>query len=198
MTQLKFNFEFEEWKDIPGWEEMYQASTFGNIRSIDRTIIYKDGRTYKYKGVILSSSINTSGYLAVGLAKDNKIFTISVHQLIACAFLNHKINGYKIIINHIDRNKLNNHVSNLEICTARYNTAYTYFNKKTSSIYTGVRFNKKTKAWFTSMTIQNKEIFIHYSKDELICAKAYEIAVQNVHKFDGDKKKFRTLIKILL
>lgn len=108
----------EIWKDIPGYEGKYQASTYGRIKSLN----YK--RSGKEK--ILKTFINNSGYLILNL--NNK--TWLVHRLTALTFIENPKN-YSII-NHKDENKLNNKVENLEWTTSKYNANYGKRNKKVS------------------------------------------------------------------
>ena len=111
----------EIWKDIPGYEGLYQASNLGRIRSLNhktlQTNIYGTGgkALIEYKGKILKGWIQNTGYLTVSLK--NKKY--SVHRLIAITFIPNP-NNYPII-NHKDGNKLNNKVENLEWCTYKHN-----------------------------------------------------------------------------
>lgn len=116
----------EIWKDIPGYEGLYQASNFGRIRSLDRLRHFYDGAKgnhyRKYKGRILKQFFTTTGYYMVVLSKDGIESSQKVHQLVAKAFLPNP-KGYKQI-NHKDENPLNNHLENLEWCDAKYNCNY--------------------------------------------------------------------------
>ena len=114
---------YETWKDIPGYEGLYQASVFGYVRSVNRTI-YK-GKQHvpsKVKGIIISPWIDTSGYLKVDLYKNGKKRTEKLHQLIAKAFIPNPL--HKETVNHKDENKLNNTVNNLEWMTNKENVNY--------------------------------------------------------------------------
>jgi len=140
--------EKEIWKDIIGYEGLYQVSNFGNVKSLDREVVYNDGRVYNYYEKILTPFIGTHGYYSLCLS--GKRFCN--HQLVAIVFLGHKPCGKKIVINHKDNNPLNNHVDNLEIVTTRYNTSC---HKKNESGFTGV---KKRRYGFESelrITIDN-------------------------------------------
>ena len=107
------------WKDIPGYEGLYQVSNTGQIRSLN----YR--RTGKKQ--ILKQYINNTGYKQVALRKNNKVKWYLVHRLVAQAFIPNPHN-YPII-NHKDENPANNAVWNLEWCTMDYNIDYSK-NKK--------------------------------------------------------------------
>lgn len=114
----------EIWKDVLGYEGYYQISNLGNIRGIDRKAKSKISRTgfRIVKGKIISTHINKYGYLSVRLRKNGLTKAFTIHRLVAIAFIPNP-NNYPSI-NHIDENKLNNTVSNLEWCTVRYNNLY--------------------------------------------------------------------------
>ncbi len=104
----------EIWKDIPGYEGLYQASSFGNIRSLN----------WRKQNIVRNLYLkpHNKGYLQVELSKGGKKKMITVHRLVALAFIPNPDN--LPVINHKDENKNNNNVENLEWCTFSYNTAY--------------------------------------------------------------------------
>lgn len=115
----------EIWKNIPKFSS-YQVSNLGNVRSIDRNKIKWNGHQYievLYKGKILKQH-KLKGYNAVGLWENGKMHNIQVHRLVALSFLEND-NNYPCI-NHIDGNKLNNNVNNLEWCTYSHNSKEAY------------------------------------------------------------------------
>lgn len=112
----------EIWKDIEGYEGLYQISNLGRVRSLDRIINFKNGRSRLFKGKIFNLSKDTNGYLYAPLCKNGKYKNKSVHRLVAQAFLPNPNN--LPYVNHKDENKTNNCIENLEWCTPKYNTNY--------------------------------------------------------------------------
>lgn len=115
----------EEWKDIKGYEGIYQISNFGNVKSLERTAKTRyPGITYTIKEKIRKITYNESGYALVVLSKDGKNKTFLVHRLVADAFVNNPDKDVFTLVNHKDENKHNNCCDNLEWCTATYNNTY--------------------------------------------------------------------------
>lgn len=104
----------EIWRDIPGYEGLYQASNRGNIRSLN----------WRKRGVIRNLYLkpHTKGYLQVELSKNGVKKMITVHRLVATTFIPNPNN--LPTINHKDENKKNNNILNLEWCTSSYNTSF--------------------------------------------------------------------------
>lgn len=111
----------EIWKDIEGWEGFYQVSNFGRVKSLERFVNGPKG-LIKLKEKILSPKIDKNGYLLVGFHKEGIQKYMRIHRLVAMAFIPNPNNFPQI--NHIDENKRNNYVSNLEWCTHKYNLNY--------------------------------------------------------------------------
>jgi hypothetical protein len=114
--------ESEKWKEIDGYDGMYQVSDLGRVRSLKfgKVRVLRDGK-------------NRDGYLTITLNKDRKKKSVYVHRLVAQAFIPNDDES-KIYINHIDECKQNNRMGNLEYCTAQYNITYNdlQFRKKNS------------------------------------------------------------------
>ena len=106
----------EIWKDIPGYEGLYQVSNLGRVKSFPR-IGTKSNKEY-----ILKIQKYKTGYLYVNLCKNNKRRKWKIHILVALTFIPNNEN--KKYINHKDENKQNNCVENLEWCTQDYNNKY--------------------------------------------------------------------------
>ena len=110
--------EKEIWKDIEGYEGLYQVSNLGRVRSISRINCY--GRVVT--GKILSIHDNGKGYKFVRLSKYGKPKQEYIHRLVATAFIDNQDNLPEV--NHKDENKENNCVYNLEWCSREYNHGY--------------------------------------------------------------------------
>jgi len=169
----------EQWKDIKGYEDMYQISCFGRVRSIDRYVKRNSG-LLSVKEKILKCSMDGRGYLKVGLHKNGKRKNSKIHQLVAVAFLNHITCGFDLVINHIDFNKLNNHKDNLEIVTQRANANHKHLKDGKSSIYTGVDLKKSNNKWRAHIYFQGKCIYLGSYTDEYEAHLTYEKANKEI------------------
>lgn len=113
----------EEWKDIQGYEDSYQVSNLGRVRSKTRKRPF--GRGFKtYKGRLLKQSTDKDGYKKINLSKNGKKKRFFVHRLVAKAFIKNS-NNYPVI-NHIDGIKDNNQADNLEWVTISENTKHAF------------------------------------------------------------------------
>ena len=157
----------EVFKDVKGYEGSYQVSNLGRVKSLKFD-----------KEKILKAGVNANGYLQVNLFKDGKCKARKVHQLVAVAFLGHKPCGMKLVVNHIDIDKLNNNVSNLEIVTARENGNKKHL--KSSSKYTGVCWDKRDKKWMAYIRINGKLKNLGYFTDELEASNAYQLKLSEI------------------
>ena len=165
----------EIWKDIPGYEGLYQVSNLGNIKNINRCFNDKKGRKYIVKEIICKPSIDTSGYRQIVLTKNKNRKSHKVHRLVAMAFIPNPNSLPQI--NHKDENKQNNNVDNLEWCTQEYNCQY-----GTRPYRCAVHFNHKVKQYFNG-----KEINEYSSLKE--ASKKTNIKYQGISKCCRNKQK---------
>ena len=106
----------EEWRPVVGYEGLYEVSSYGRVRSLDR-FYYR-----LHKGKVLSPTKDRYGYLTVTLNCNGKSKTIKIHRLVAQAFIENPDNLPQV--NHKDEVKSNNCVDNLEWCSAKYNNNF--------------------------------------------------------------------------
>lgn len=104
----------EIWKPIEGYENLYQISNLGRVKSLPKP--YKNNAISKEK--ILNPRINDNGYCVVELYKERKRKVYRIHKLVIQNFIG---NNDKLDVNHLDGNKQNNRLDNLEYCTRKEN-----------------------------------------------------------------------------
>jgi hypothetical protein len=113
----------EIWKDVLGYEGLYQVSNMGLVRSVDRHVnsggIENEDRVSLKKGKILSCSPTKRGYTRVNLSRESKTSQVTIHRIVAIAFLE-PIEG-KLNVNHINGIKEDNRACNLEFVNQREN-----------------------------------------------------------------------------
>jgi len=153
----------EIWKDIKGYENKYQISNHGRVKSL------KFNNTKKEKILKMPKK---NGYYCVSLWKNNKSKQYYVHILVAICFLNHNPCGYKKVIDHIDNNPLNNKTENLQIVSHRFNCSKDKKNK--TSKYTGVSWCKTKGKYKSCIRINKKKITIGYFNSEYQAYLSYQ------------------------
>ncbi|MBE9490945.1 MAG: HNH endonuclease [Bacteroidetes bacterium] len=179
----------EIWKDVPGYEGFYQASSLGRIKGLDR-LKWNRFKYYIHKGRILKPSLSKNGYLRVQLCLNNKIKYKNIHQIIAITFLNHIPNGRIDVVNHINFNKQDNRVENLEITTTRENSNKKHL--KSVSKYIGVGWHKATNKWYASITIKGKNKWLGVYSKEYDAHLAYQKALKEIiNKYNNTFKPLK-------
>lgn len=131
-------------KPVVGYEGYYEVDQFGRVYALDRVITVNDnGRTYDkpLNGRQMKQSIHSKGYKTVSLTKDGKTKTIYVHRIVAEAFIPNP--NALPFINHIDEDKTNNFVENLEWCTEQYNSTYGKARQKQAKALRGKKHTKE-------------------------------------------------------
>lgn len=155
----------EIWKDVLNYEDQYQVSNLGRIRSKDRLVNTKGNATRLVRGAVKKLCISRTGYMITSLCKpDTPQWTITVHQIVAQAFIPNFVKGMEL--NHIDGNKLNNEASNLEISNPSHNQFHAVRTglvpKVGKSIYRNVTYVKNPKAvkkWAASIRHAGKSSY---------------------------------------
>lgn len=152
--------ENEVWRDIPGYEGLYQISDAGRVRSCDRLIYDRRGVSRSLKGKMISPSYDNSGYERTHLSKDGVCSSFCVHHLVALAFIGPRPKGMDV--DHISEDKKDNRACNL-----RYLSHYENASRSTKGIFrkesNSMEHNPRTKR------------VVGYSGDEIVeefpCAK---------------------------
>lgn len=111
----------EVWKPVKGFEESYEVSSLGNIRSLDRIVSRRPTSRF-VRGQPISQLLMPNGYKTALLRLNGKQYRLYVHRLVAEAFLDNPDNLREV--NHKDENKSNNTLANLEWCSHSYNMKY--------------------------------------------------------------------------
>lgn len=132
----------EEWKPIEGYEELYEISNLGNIRSKNRKVSTSNGKNWVIEGKNRKCTKH-KGYYVIGLTKNKKEKQYKVHRLVAQAFIPNPYNLPQV--NHKDANGLNNNVDNLEWCDAFYNNGYFIRRERVSKSMTNNPKNNAKK-----------------------------------------------------
>jgi hypothetical protein len=162
----------EQFRDIKGYEGLYQVSNLGRVKSLSRVVVRGDGRNHSVKESFKSLHTSKTGYTTVSLTKEGKTINHTLHQLLAIAFLGHEPNGFKVVVDHIDGNPLNNKLENLQLITNRENTSKDKKNK--TSKYTGVHWDKKAKKWRSRIQVKGKYLHLGCFDCELEASKKYQ------------------------
>lgn len=155
----------ELWLPIEGYEGYYEVSNMGRVKSLSRPV---ENSQRNVKEKFNKFHLKRDGYHSVLLSKNKIKKTIQLHRLVAKAFLPNPEN--KRVVNHIDGNKLNNCISNLEWVSSRENSCHYYRNINTGTPV-GVYKLKKYDKYLAHAHVDGKKVFLGYHKT---CEEAYE------------------------
>ena len=161
----------EIWKRIPNFKN-YQVSNLGNVRSLNYN------RTGKTK--VLMKHINNRDRYTLNLYKKGiRYSNRNISVLVAQAFLNHKPCGHKLVVDHINNISTNDKLYNLQVITHRLNVTK---DKKGTSKYAGVFWDKARNKWTSFIKINNKNIYLGSYKNEQEAAQAYQKQLNKIKK----------------
>lgn len=183
----------EIWKDIPNYEEIYQGSNLGRLKSLER--LYNNhltGVSVK-KAKILADRPNDKGYFRAILVKDGIREEFKTNQLIAITFLNHIIDGHNVVVDHKNNNKRDNRLCNLQLITQRINARK---DKTPKSGYSNIVFHKDKFVF--SLSFKGVLVYIFQSTNLLDVVKVRDYTYTILDKFNGDKVEFRKLATSVL
>lgn len=171
----------EIWKDITGYDGYYQASSLGRVRSLDRWVSYSNGRKSFYRGVIIEGGLN-NGYVQIRLSRDGIPKTYTASRLVAMAFLDHKPDGHAFVVDHINGNRADNRVENLQVVTGRENrsTCFRSNEDSFSSKYVGVYWNVEMCKWHAVIYHDGNRSRLGFFDVELEASMAYRSALSKI------------------
>jgi len=158
--------------DIKGYEWLYKINKRGEILSCEKIRPLSFGKPRVYKEKLLKARVWGNGYRAVVLYKEKKAKVHTIHRLLATHYIDNENN--KPYVNHIDGDRLNNKLENLEWVTPKENSLKTNFSRG-SSKYRGVSLNKQTEKWCAFIQIDGKN--------------------KNLGSFDNEKDAYEVYIK---
>lgn len=153
--------ENEIWKDIEGYEGLYQVSNLGRVKSLERKVSTINNGTKCLKHIdesILKPIKISNGYITINLYINGIRKKHFVHRLVANAFIPNP-NNYSQV-NHKDENKENNSVDNLEWCTSKYNMNFGTRNQRASNSLTNGKLSKKVFQYNLNGELVNEWISI--------------------------------------
>jgi len=206
--QMITYLENEEWRDIKGYEGLYQISNMGRVKSLERIIIRNNGSKLSIKEKIRKLSIGTTGYLHTSLTKKHaKLRLVKIHQLMSVAFLKYELNGNnEFVTDHINNIKTDNRIcvkiynntynniafykivqlSNLQVITIRRNSSKD--RKGGTSIYTGVHFDRKCNKYASIIRVDGKKVSLGYFDSEIDATITYNKALKLINEGFNHKR----------
>ena len=169
----------EEWRDIPGFEGHYKVSNRGQVKTIGGIRKDKIGRNYTVKERIKTIYWPSNGYGQVSLGRTGRY---NVHVLVAMAFLGHKPNGHKVVVDHINNNPSDNRLENLQLITQSDNVFRGVDKTKTSSEFKGVYYDKRRDNFSVQKRIDGKLVYLGSYKDKKEANQVYKnfIGIKNI------------------
>lgn len=180
----------EEWKDIKGYEGLYQVSNLGRIKCLPKDVVSTKYGHVRHYPERIAKTFTRNGYPSVELSKNGESKKFTVHRLVANAFINNHEN--KSQVNHIDGNKLNNHVKNLEWVTARENINHAYQNNLRGDFHHGIAIEQYSKSGefirkYKSINQASKITGIDYSTIKKNCEGIFKQAGGYLWKYSNNR-----------
>jgi hypothetical protein len=150
----------EIWKQVKGYEGLYEVSNLGNIKSVDRYVTSITGVTRLLKGKLLKHGKTKSGYMNVVLMNQGVRNNHTVHSLVYDAHGIGERNGRKLQVHHIDHDKTNNAIYNLTLKTPQDNMIESRINL--GYITPGIQWVPQRNKWQVYTTVNSKRIWAGY------------------------------------
>lgn len=172
--------ENEVWKSVVGYEGLYDVSSHGRVKSLQRTVI--DRRIQRGIKERILKSVLAKGYPLVVLCKGGIRKAFKVHILVSTSFLGHTPISQAFVVDHINGIKTDNRVDNLRIVTNRFNVSASILssNKKCSSKFIGVSWQKSVNKWQANIEISGRKKYLGVFTNEIDASVAYQKALASL------------------
>lgn len=176
--------ELEIWKDVPGYEGLYQVSNLGRVKSLARSYVCKRGGIRHLPNKILKTAITGHGYLGLVFRKDGKPTSKRVHQLIWLTFKGLVPKG--LVIDHINNDKLDNKLCNLQLLTTRQNVSKYHDTLPSANKYIGVVWDVNSKKWKSQAQIKGRLAYfgLFDSEEEAHKARLKVLSNEDVYVYE--------------
>ena len=176
------SFPGEKWKELPGYEDYYEVSNMGRVKSLAKTWIAGKGAIRTKPETIMKKGHDASGYYNF-TAHANKIRKpYLVHDLVYDLFGNEKRNGRFIVVCHKNGIKNDNRINNLYLNTIRNVVCISMKEIGKSSKYSGVTWHKQRKKWQSSIQVNGKNEYLGYFNNELKASNTYQKRLKEILK----------------
>lgn len=174
----------EIWKDVVGYEGLYQVSSIGRVKSMLRFTTSKGGKRIVNER-ILKSGFSPCGYPMVVLRKNNTPKTKTIHRMMAIAFLGQAIKYELLVVDHINGDRADNNIANLRFVTHRFNSTDGFRSDadKLASKYRGIFWNKSANKWAARIRIGTDRKHLGLFDSEIEAHNAYLSAAENVDDY---------------
>jgi len=176
-TKVQSLEDLSKFYDIPEFKGFYQINLNQEVKSLKRNVWHKRGHYQHIKEKIKTPTI-IQGYYRFNLHKNGKQFVIKRSLLMAMTFLGHKPDGYRIIVDHINNNPLDDRLINLQLITARENTSKD--KNGFSSKYTGVSWDKTRNKWHSQIRINGEKKYLGRFNNEQDASDAYQTELSKI------------------
>ena len=165
----------EIFKDIIGYEGLYQVSNLGNVKSLSRIVKRTDGRKQELKGKALKTIKSSGGYNQCALYKDGSRRLILVHTMVSKAFISTDYRSKGLVVRHKNQVRTDDTLENLEVVSRGESLS----NRKGTSDFVGVSFCNTTGLWAASIFINGKQKFLGRFKEEILAHYKHQQAVMD-------------------
>jgi len=168
----------EIWKPIKDYEVLYKLSNFGKVVSLKKEWKTGQGSIQKKEETVQVPYNDDRGYPMVGLSKDGHKHTVKVHTLVWGHFGDCPRNGHELQVDHIDEDKENPRIDNLQLKSPRENTSKMHKHKQHTSDHTGVCWNKLRSKWACQIYVNGEHLFLGSFKEEIDATNEYQRALE--------------------